>query len=87
MNTFLKLRKILILNGQKLKKYLVKNQKLIVIQINGKKRNTITIENDISEKELINLIKDKQLISKYINNGELIKTIYIKDKLINFIIR
>ena len=69
------------------KKYLVKNQKLIVIQINGKKRNTITIENDISEKELINLIKDKQLISKYINNGELIKTIYIKDKLINFIIR
>ena len=52
-----------------------------------KKRNTITIEDDLNEKELTNLIKDKLLISKYLSNGELMKTIYIKDKLINFIIR
>ena len=69
------------------KKYLVSNKKIIVIQINGKKRNTITIENDLSEIELIDLIKNKELISKYLNDGELIKTVYIKDRLINFIMK
>ena len=68
-------------------KYLIKDKKLIVIQVNGKKRNTITIEDDLSEKELISLIKNKLLISRYLNNGELIKTIYVKDRLINFIIK
>ena len=69
------------------KKYLVNDKKLIVIQVNGKKRNTITIENDLSEDELINTIKNNLLISKYLNDGELVKTVYIKDKLINFIIK
>ena len=41
----------------------------------------------LNEKDLINQIKNKQLISKYLDNGELIKTIYIKNRLINFIIR
>ncbi len=69
------------------KKYLIQNEKLIIIQVNGKKRNSILIEGDLTEKELITLIKDKLLISKYLNNGELTKTIYIKDRLINFIIK
>ena len=69
------------------KKYLIQNEKLIIIQVNGKKRNSILIEGDITEKELTTLIKDKLLISKYLNNGELTKTIYIKDRLINFIIK
>ncbi len=69
------------------KKYLIKNQKLIVIQVNGKKRNTITIEDEFNEKELVNLIQSKQIISKYLKDGELIKTIYIKDRLINFLIK
>ena len=66
---------------------LIKNTHLIVIQVNGKKRNTITIENTISEKELIENIKNKQLITKYLDSGELLKTIYIKNRLINYIIK
>ena len=69
------------------KKYLIKDENLIVIQVNGKKRNTILIIDDLNEKELITEIKNKQLISKYLENGELIKTIYIKNRLINFIIK
>ncbi len=69
------------------KKYLVKDKNLIVIQVNGKKRNTILIGEDIDEKDLVDLIKNKQLISKYLDNGELKKTIYIKNRLINFIIK
>ena len=69
------------------KKYLGIDKNLVVIQVNGKKRNTLTIEDDLDEKDLINEIKNKQLISKYLDNGELIKTIYIKNRLINFIIK
>ena len=45
------------------------------------------IGENLDENELIDQIKNKQLISKYLDNGELIKTIYIKNKLINFIIK
>ena len=68
-------------------KYLIKDKNLIVIQVNGKKRNTISIEENLDQKELVDLIKEKLLISKYLDNGDLIKTIYIKDRLINFIIK
>jgi leucyl-tRNA synthetase len=69
------------------KKYLSEDKNLIVIQVNGKKRGSITVIENLSEKELIDQIKDKRLISKYLDNGELVKTIYIKDRLINFIIK
>jgi leucyl-tRNA synthetase len=68
-------------------KYLVKNVSLIIIQVNGKKRGSITVKESLSEKELITLIKEKSIISKYLDNTELLKTIYIKGKIINFIIK
>ena len=68
-------------------KYLVEETCEIVIQINGKKRSVILIQKNIGEKEIINQIKDKQLIDKYLNSGELIKTIYVKNRLINYIIK
>ena len=69
------------------KKFLEKDKNLIVIQVNGKKRNILSVDEDLNEKDLINQIKNKQLISKYLDNGELIKTIYIRNRLINFIIK
>ena len=68
------------------KEYLIKEEKIIVIQINGKKRNTITIKDDIDEKELIDKIKEMKLADKYIKNVEILKTIYVKNKLINIIV-
>jgi len=68
-------------------KSLNQDKKLIVIQVNGKKRNTLYTKEDLNEKELTDLIKRKLLISKYFNEGKLIKTIYVKDKLINFLIK
>ena len=68
-------------------KYLIDENNEIVIQINGKKRNTITESKDIDETELIKIIKDNNMIDKYLNNGELLKTIYVKGRLINFIIK
>jgi leucyl-tRNA synthetase len=68
-------------------KYLIEETNEIVIQVNGKKRNTIIAQKNIEEKEIINQIKDKRLIEKYLNSGELVKTIFVKNRLINYIIR
>ncbi len=68
-------------------KYLVKNKNNVVIQVNGKKRGLISIENDMSEDEITKIIESEKLIEKYLNNGKLVKKIYIKNKLINYIIK
>ena len=58
----------------------------LVVQINGKKRNLIKIEPDKPEAELFKIIINDEKISKYIQNNEIKKKIYIKNKLINIII-
>ena len=67
-------------------KYMKDENVEIVIQVNGKKRNTILVENDIDENKIINQINSKKLIEKYLNSGKLLKTIYVKNRLINYII-
>ncbi|MDC2969887.1 leucine--tRNA ligase [Candidatus Pelagibacter sp.] len=63
------------------------DEKVIVIQINGKKRNTTLVIKGENEKNLIKKIKEMKLVEKYIKDKEIIKTIYIQDKLINIIVK
>ena len=68
-------------------KYLQQETNDIVIQINGKKRGIISVEKNLQEKDIINQIKNEKLIDKYLNDGKLIKTIYVKNRLINYIVK
>ncbi len=67
--------------------FLTTNDKTIVVQINGKKRNTVNISDEISEDLLLKKIKEMKLVDKYINNKEVIKIIYVKNRLINLIVK
>ncbi len=67
-------------------KYIIEETINLVIQINGKKRGLIEIKPDKSEKEILEIVKKDQKISKYINNNEIKKNIYVENKLINIII-
>ena len=69
------------------KEYLKSDEKIIVIQVNGKKRSTMTITKEIGENELVEKIKQMKLVDKYIINKKIIKTIYVKNKLINIIVK
>jgi len=57
----------------------------IVIQVDGKKRGMIKIQKNLEEKKVIDKCKENENVSKYITNVEIIKKIYIKNKLLNFI--
>ena len=59
----------------------------MVIQINGKTRDVMHIKRDLSENELNELIKNSSKAKKYIVNKEIIKTIYVKNKIINYLIK
>ena len=69
------------------KKFLSINDVNIVVQINGKKRSILNTIRDISEKNFIKRIKDDDKISKILDNKEIIRSIFIKNKLINIIIK
>ena len=69
------------------KKYLDTREHNMVIQINGKKRGLISTENNINEKNLIKQIENTNKIQKYLINKKIIKSIFIKNKLINLIVK
>ncbi len=69
------------------KKKLEKETIEIVIQINGKKRGLISCDRNIDEKKLLNMIKLKEEYKKYLEDKMIIKTIYVKDRLVNLILK
>ena len=59
----------------------------IIIQINGKKRSIINCKKGITEEALIKTIKGDIKVNKFLENKKNIKSIFIKDKLLNLIIK
>ena len=68
-------------------KYLAIKEFNIVVQINGKKRSLIATANNLNEKDLLKKIKEKKDLEKFLENKSIIKSIYIKNKLINLIVK
>jgi leucyl-tRNA synthetase len=69
------------------KKFLISEDTNIVIQINGKKRSIINCKKGITEKSLMKIVKEDVKINKFLNNKKDIKSIFIKGKLLNLIIK
>ena len=56
------------------------------VQINGKTRDVIKVKKDETETELNKLIKNKSKAAKYLKDNNIKKTIFIKNKIINYIV-
>ena len=69
------------------KKYLEKKTVTIVLQINGKKRGIINCKKDILERDLEKMIIDEIDYKKYFENKKILKKIYVKNRIINFILK
>ena len=57
-----------------------------VIQINGKKKSMLIKKRDLNEEEILKVIKNHEQTKKLIDKKIIKKTIFIKNRLINFII-
>jgi len=69
-----------------IKDLVTKNFINYVIQINGKKKAIIEGARDISEDKLLQMIKNKSLIEKYLGGKNIKKKIFVPNRLINIII-
>ena len=62
------------------------NEVKLAVQINGKTRDILTIKKDLAEKEIFELVLNKSKAKKYIENKKISKTIFVKNKIINYIV-
>ena len=58
----------------------------IAVQINGKTRGTIDIEIDTKEDLIFNMILNDEKLKKYIVGMDIIRKIYVPNRLINILI-
>ncbi|MDA8822610.1 leucine--tRNA ligase [Candidatus Pelagibacter bacterium] len=62
------------------------NQVKLAIQINGKTRDIISIKKDLLEVDINKIIIKQSKANKYITGSKIIRTIFVKNKIINYII-
>ena len=67
------------------KKNILREIKLAV-QINGKTRDIISIDKDLNEEEVNVFIIKHSKAKKYVDSKKIIKTIFVKNKIINYIV-
>ena len=67
-------------------KYLIEKNVKIVVQFNGKKRGTLDAKKDIQEEDLIKDIVKSRDFDKYLKGKKIKRHVYIKNRLINFLI-
>ena len=68
------------------KSLLEENDITIVVQINGKKRGLLSTKKDVKEKEVVAKAKNIENIRKNLANKKIAKNIFVKNKVINFIV-
>ncbi|MCA1744054.1 MAG: class I tRNA ligase family protein, partial [Desulfovibrionales bacterium] len=66
---------------------LVKDELLVVIQVNGKLRSKLQVSADISKEQLQQMALDDEKTKKHIQDKEIVKIIVIPEKLVNIVVK
>jgi leucyl-tRNA synthetase len=66
--------------------YLVDDNAVYIIQVNGRVRGRFELPKDRTEKELLDLIRTQPEIEKHIV-GEVAKTVFVPNKLLNIVLK
>ena len=69
------------------KSKLKKDKVNFVVQFNGKKRGNVVSQIDSNEEELIDIIKKDNKLMKNITGKDIDKTFFVKNKLINILLK
>jgi len=67
-------------------KYLYASGVTLAVQVNGKLRGTVVIDVEATEEMAITEAKKMDKIAKYLSEGEIKKVIFIKGKVLNFVV-
>ena len=70
-----------------MKDFLVSKQVNLPIQINGKLKATIVVNIDMTQTEIVKKALAIPKISQILNNKQIKKTIYVKNKIVNIVVK
>jgi leucyl-tRNA synthetase len=59
----------------------------LVVQVNGKVRDKMEIPVNISEGDIKGLAMQSKKVEKYVDGKQVIKSIYVKNKLLNLVVK
>ena len=59
----------------------------VIVQVNGKLRANINIPKDLEEKDVVTEALSIDNVDKYTSDGDIVKTIYVPNKLLNFVVK
>ncbi len=62
------------------------DQTKIAVQVNGRTRDIISVKNNLSENQINGIVEKESKAKKYLENNKIIKTIFVKNKIINYIV-
>jgi len=68
-------------------KMITEERVTIVVQVNGKVRDKIETEKGISKEQAVKLVLAREKIKKWVDQKRIEKTIFIPDRLINFVVK
>ena len=63
-----------------------KKKSNIAIQVNGKTRSVISVNNSITKKMLLEIVMKDRKILKYIENKSIKKEVYVPGKILNLVL-
>ena len=65
----------------------LENEKInFVVQINGKKRAILSVNNGVNEKDILSMLKNNRNTEKYLTQVKINKIIFVQNRLINILI-
>ena len=67
-------------------KFLIQDKVTIVIQVNGKLRGEVEVDNDSDEETVVEAAKSNPKVSGYLMDQTIRKTIFVPNKLVNFVV-
>ena len=67
--------------------YLIESSVTIVVQVNGKLRAQLTVDKDASEAVIVEQAQADANVATYINDKQVIKTVFVANKLVNFVVK
>ena len=59
----------------------------VVVQVNGKLRGSLMLPRGLSEKEIFDLASKDEKIEKHYHDKQVVKIIFVPDKLINIVVK
>ena len=66
---------------------LVSDELEIGVQVNGKLRGSIKVNNETNEDDMINMSLDLDNVKKFTEGKEIVKTIVIKRRIVNIVVK